>query len=75
MITTATGERRYTLREVAASTGRNLNTVRVYASRHDLGIWIGDMRFLSDDDVARIQRARTGRPRGSRNRQTGEVQP
>lgn len=72
MITTATGERRYTLKEVAANTGRNLNTVRVYASRHDLGIFIGDMRFLSDDDVARILRARTGRPPGARNK---AVQP
>jgi len=70
MITTEAGEVRYTLKEVAARTGKNLNTVRVYASRKGLGIFIGDMRFLSEADIDTIRRAKSGWPPGAGNRKT-----
>ena len=61
-------EHPYTTEDAAKQLGRNLATVRNYVYRHDLGIWIGAQRFLSDADIATIKRARAGAPRKSRTR-------
>jgi hypothetical protein len=63
------GERRYTTAEAAQTLGRSLNTVRVYVSRHNLGVWVGNQRLLSDADLAQIRKARVGAPKRKRRAQ------
>ncbi len=63
-------ENLYTTEEAARQLGRKVKTVRVYASRLNIGRMIGGVRFLSDDDLAMIRSAKAGGDRRKKENST-----